>query len=113
MSADLDILNRLFSVIEDRKRNRPASSYTTELLDAGAGRIAAKIREEASEVAEAAGEDGPAGRDHLVREAADLVYHLLVLLACCDVQLAELTTELAGREGTSGLAEKASREEPS
>ncbi len=58
---------------------------------------------------EAAGESGPAGQEHLVREAADLVYHLLVMLALRDVPLADVEAELARRFGISGLDEKESR----
>ncbi len=84
-------------------------SYTTKLLDGGAEKIGAKILEEANELIEAAGEPGQAGRDHFVYEAGDLVYHTLVLLAWKGVDLDEVAAELARREGTSGLVEKANR----
>ena len=58
---------------------------------------------------EAAGEPGPQGREHLVREAADLIYHLLVMLAHGDVPLTEVEAELARRFGISGLDEKEGR----
>ena len=116
MGDDPSILRRLMSVIEDRKAARPPQSYTTQLLDGGVDRIGAKILEEAAELVEAArqaGEEPPEAykeaSEGVVREAADLVYHLLVMLAACDVSLPDVETELARRFGTSGLDEKASR----
>ena len=76
-------------MIEERKTTRPANSYTTKLLDGGAEKIGAKISEEAAEVVEAAAEPGPPGREHLIREAADLIYHLLVMLALHDAHLSK------------------------
>lgn len=103
------VLARLMAVIEDRKKNPPEKSYTTRLFAGGVEKIGAKIAEEAAEVVEAAGEPGPEGRAHLVYEAADLVYHLWVLLGYKDIPLAELEAELARRFGVSGLDEKAAR----
>ena len=103
------VLAQLMSVIEDRKANPPAKSYTTTLFAGGVPRIGDKIREEAEEVIEAAGEPGEEGRGHLTREAADLIYHLFVMLGHRDVKLAEVEAELARRFGISGLDEKASR----
>ena len=81
MNDSTTVLARLAAVIEQRKANPPARSYTTQLLQGGVDKIGAKVREEAEEVVEAAREEGDAGRAHLVREAADVIYHLLVLLA--------------------------------
>jgi phosphoribosyl-ATP pyrophosphohydrolase len=103
------ILARLMSVIADRKAARPANSYTTQLLNGGVEAIGAKIREEAAEVVEAARATGDRRRQEIVSETADLVYHLLVMLACCDVTLLDVENELARRFGTSGFDEKASR----
>jgi len=103
------ILAQLMAVIEDRKANPPAKSYTTTLFAGGVPKIGKKILEEAEEVIEAASEPGEEGRGHLIREAADLVYHLLVMLGHRDVKLAEVEAELARRFGISGLDEKASR----
>jgi phosphoribosyl-ATP pyrophosphohydrolase len=103
------ILAQLMAVIEDRKANPPAKSYTTALFAGGVTKIGEKIREEAEEVVEAAGEPGEEGRNHLIREAADLIYHLFVMLGHRDVKLAEVEAELAKRFGISGLDEKASR----
>lgn len=97
------------ATIESRKQNPSEKSYTSQLLAGGIERIGSKITEEAAEVVEAAGEPGDAGRLHLVREAADLVYHLLVMLAHRDSKLADVEAELARRFGISGLEEKASR----
>ena len=110
MSQPSGVLAELMRVIDERKATRPANSYTTKLLDGGVAKIGAKIGEEAAEVVEAAAEPGPPGREHLIREAADLIYHLLVMLALRDAQLSEVETELARRFGISGLDEKAGRQ---
>ena len=109
MTADESIFARLMAVVEDRKRNPPAKSYTTQLMAGGIDAISAKVLEESREVIEAAKEEENGGHDHLVRETADLIYHLFVLLGYCDVRLAEVEAELASRFGMSGLEEKASR----
>jgi phosphoribosyl-ATP pyrophosphohydrolase len=97
------------TVIEDRKRNPPPRSYTSKLYEGGVAKIGGKITEEAAEVVEAAAEEGDDSRQHLVHEAADLIYHLLVMLAYRDVQLSEVQDELARRFGVSGIDEKESR----
>lgn len=103
------VLARLMAVVESRKAAAPENSYTSRLLAGGVPAIGAKVTEEAAEVVEAAGEAGEEGRLHLVREAADLVYHLLVLLAARNASLQDVEAELARRFGISGLEEKASR----
>ncbi|MGH7139518.1 MAG: phosphoribosyl-ATP diphosphatase [Pirellulales bacterium] len=103
------VLARLMATILDRKTNPAEKSYTAKLLAGGVPAIGGKITEEAAEVVEAAGEPVDEGRQHLVREAADLVYHLLVMLAHRDAGLADVEAELARRFGISGLEEKASR----
>jgi phosphoribosyl-ATP pyrophosphohydrolase len=102
----VEILERLFSVIEGRKGGDPASSYTAKLLADGKPKIAKKLGEEATETIIAATAGTPA---EVARESADLLYHLLVLWAAAGVKPAEVWAELARREGTSGLAEKAAR----
>lgn len=102
-------LRRLMDTLSERAEKRPEGSYTTKLMDAGAGKIGDKILEETRELIEAADEPGEAGRDHFVYEAGDLIYHTLVMLAYRGVDLSEVAAELARREGTSGLVEKASR----
>ncbi len=104
------ILAQLMAVIEDRKANPPAKSYTTTLFAGGVPKIGEKIREEAAEVVEAASEPGEDGRSHLIREAGDLIYHLFVMLGHRDVKLAEVESELAKRFAISGLDEKAARQ---
>ena len=109
MSQPLDPIARLMRTLRERAESLPTGSYTTRLLEGGPNKIGAKIREEAEELIEAAEEPGDAGRQHFIHEAGDLVYHTLVLLAWRGVDIDEIATELARREGTSGLAEKANR----
>jgi phosphoribosyl-ATP pyrophosphohydrolase len=104
--SDSDTLARLEAVIAARRGADPASSYVAKLNARGLPKIAQKLGEEATETIIAAlAED----REGLVAEAADLVFHLLVLLNAKQVPLAEVLAELDRREGTSGIAEKASR----
>lgn len=103
------VLTQLMALIEQRRAELPERSYTTALFRGGVEKIGAKITEEAAEVVEAAGEPGAEGAAHLVREAADLMYHLLVLLAHRERSLAQVEAELARRFGISGLDEKAAR----
>lgn len=108
MDPHATILSRLTAVIEDRKAHRPPGSYTTTLFDGGVDHVGRKVCEEAGELVEAArAADRHPGA--VVREAADLVYHLLVMLAVCDVTLPDVEEELTRRFGASGLDEKASR----
>jgi len=109
MTDQPDVLPKLMSVIEDRRASLPEKSYTTQLFRGGVAKIGAKIEEEAREVVEAAGEAGDEGRRHLIHEAGDLLYHLLVMLAHRQVGLDEVEAELAQRFKMSGLDEKASR----
>lgn len=109
MSQSLESLNRLMQTLQERAEKRPAGSYTTKLMEGGVTKIGSKIREEAEELIEAAAEAGEEGRQHFIYEAGDLIYHTMVLLAWRGVELQEITQELARREGTSGLVEKASR----
>src|SRR4051794_28839641 len=107
------ILTELMGVIADRKANPPAErSYVVSLLQGGLPKIGAKITEEAGEVVTAAAEPGDAGRAHLVREVADLVFHTLVLLGHHDIPWADVEAELARRFGVSGIVEKESRARP-
>jgi phosphoribosyl-ATP pyrophosphohydrolase len=110
VNRERHIFAQLMDVIEDRKQNPPPRSYTTKLFAGGVTKIGEKITEEAAEVVEAAGQtDDLAGREHLVHEAADLLYHLFVMLGHCGIPLDQVEQELAGRFGVSGLDEKASR----
>jgi phosphoribosyl-ATP pyrophosphohydrolase len=109
MSDTLRPLDQLEQTIFARKSASDEKSYTATLLAGGVEKIGDKITEEAAEVVEAAGEQGEEGRQHTIREAGDVIYHLLVLLAARDVKLAEVEAELARRFGMSGLEEKANR----
>ncbi|HEY2186689.1 MAG TPA: phosphoribosyl-ATP diphosphatase [Xanthobacteraceae bacterium] len=96
----------LESRIEERARASADVSYTRRLLDSGVERCARKLGEEAIEtVLAAVSED----RERLIAEAADLVYHLLVVFKARGIRLAEVETALAERTGQSGLQEKMSR----
>ena len=108
-SSNSNVFAQLMAVIEDRKVNPTARSYTNSLLQEGAAKIGAKIIEEANEVVEAGMEPADTRQQHVVLEAADLVYHLFVLLGYCDIPLVQLEDELKRRFGVSGLDEKASR----
>lgn len=104
-----DVLHELAARIRARRSESAAKSYTRELLDGGPERCARKLGEEAVETVIAAlGAD----RAALTREAADLVYHLLVLLESRDVALDDVLAELQSRAGTSGHVEKAARTRP-
>jgi len=101
-----EVLNRLFTTIQSRKGADPSSSYTAKLFGKGRAKIAQKLGEEAVEtVIEAMQND----KDKIASESADLLYHLLVLWAECDLSPSEVFAKLAEREGISGITEKASR----
>ena len=107
------IMTALMRVIGDRKRNPPNErSYVVDLMRGGVAKIGAKIVEEAAEVVEAGAEPGDPGREHLVKEVADLVFHAMVLLGYRDLHWDDVEAELGRRSGISGLAEKAAREGP-
>ena len=103
-----DILTRLEATIASRRLASPDSSYVAQLNARGLPVIARKLGEEAVEAAIAALAHG---REELIGEAADVIFHLLVLLSARDIQLAEVLAELDLREGISGLDEKAARTE--
>ena len=99
-------LDRLAATIAARKGADPDSSWTAKLLSKGPEKCAEKFGEEAIEaIIEAVKGD----RAKLTAEAADVLYHLLVMLAVRDVTLADIEAELTRREGISGIAEKAAR----
>lgn len=99
-------IEKLAETILVRKTASPDSSWTAKLLAKGPEKCAEKFGEEAVEaIIEAVKGD----RDRLVAEAADVIYHLLVMLAARDLTLADVEAELARREGQSGIAEKAGR----
>jgi phosphoribosyl-ATP pyrophosphohydrolase len=108
MSRFAEVFARLAATIESRKGADAASSYTAQLL-ADPARAAKKLGEEAVEAVIAAAQGD---REALAAESADLIYHWLVALAAAGVSLDEVAAKLEAREGTSGLAEKASRPKP-
>ena len=96
----------LAATIHQRRLSSAEHSYTRKLLDAGPEKCAAKLGEEASETIIAALVQPD---EDLKNEAADLLYHLLVLLESRMVSFDDVLQKLKDREGTSGLQEKASR----
>lgn len=102
----MSVLEDLAATIASRKSSAPDSSWTAKLLSSGPEKCAEKFGEEAIEaIVEAVKGD----RAALTSEAADVLYHLLVMLAARDVPLGDVLAELARRQGTSGIAEKAAR----
>lgn len=99
-------LDRLEQTIIARREADPETSYVARLRLKGRGKMAQKLGEEAVETVIAALAGDKAA---LTGEAADLLFHLTVLLADCGVSLADVYAELERREGVSGLAEKAAR----
>lgn len=99
-------LDRLWETIEARKSADPDESWTAKLLAKGPEKCAEKFGEEAVEaIIEAVRDDKAA----LTSEAADVLFHLCVMLAARDVPLEDVLSELDRRAGRSGLAEKAAR----
>jgi phosphoribosyl-ATP pyrophosphohydrolase len=103
---DIRVLERLYAVIETRRGADPEGSWTARLFAQGLPKIAQKTGEEAIETVIAAlgGEQA-----EVVAESADLLYHLLVLWAATGVEPAAVWSELARREGRSGVDEKKAR----
>jgi phosphoribosyl-ATP pyrophosphohydrolase len=103
-----DILSQLGRIIAARRTSSGDTSYTRQLLDGGPAKCAKKLGEEAAETIIAAVSQDDAA---LKNEAADLLYHLLVLLEARNIALADVYTILKERMSQSGLAEKAAREQ--
>ena len=101
-----ETLIRLAETIASRKGADPETSWTARLLAMGPEKTAEKFGEEAIE---AVIETVRGDRERLTAEAADVLYHLLVMLASRDVALADVLAELERREGTSGIDEKSGR----
>lgn len=99
-------LTDLDRIVAERASSDAEKSYTKSLLDAGVERAAKKFGEEAVEAVIAAVQRDT---DALTDEAADVLYHLLVMLRCADVPLSSVMAILERRTAQSGLAEKASR----
>jgi phosphoribosyl-ATP pyrophosphohydrolase len=97
---------RLEAVIRERRAADPSTSYVAKLTAKGRPKIAQKLGEEAVETVIAA---LSGDREEVVKEAADLIFHLTLLLADMDLSLDDVGAELTRREGLSGIAEKAAR----
>lgn len=106
MSAMSDTLARLEATIRARRAADPDSSYVAKLTARGRAKIAQKVGEEAVETVIAAMAND---REGVTSEAADLLFHLSILLADMNLSLDDVCAELDRREGVSGIAEKASR----
>jgi phosphoribosyl-ATP pyrophosphohydrolase len=105
----LDVLASLAERVRERRTASPEESYTARLLGQGIEKCAKKLGEEAIEAGLAA---MTPDREHLKAEAADVFYHLLVLIEAGGVGLAEVMDELEGRMKSGGLAPHASRKRP-
>ena len=101
-----NVLQRLEATLASRKGADPSTSYTAKLFAKGPDSILKKIGEESAELIMAA-KDGK--RLYIVRESADLVYHILVLLAFYGMSIEDVSQEMRRREGISGIDEKKSR----
>ena len=101
-----DILHRLSETLASRRHADPETSYTAKLFAGGPDSILKKIGEESAELI-MAGKEGK--RLNIVRESADLVYHVLVLLAFYGMSIEDVSQEMRRREGISGIDEKNSR----
>lgn len=106
MPDSADILASLETTIRARRGADPETSYVARLSARGRAKMAQKVGEEATEAVIAAIQDD---RAEMVKESADLLFHLLVLLADMGLGLDDVRAELARREGLSGIAEKAAR----
>ena len=99
-------LNSLYDTITARASESSSDSYSAQLMKKGTSHIAKKLGEEAVETAIAASQND---REHTIKESADLLFHLLALWVSMGITPADVASELKRREGTSGIAEKASR----
>ncbi len=103
---NMDMLHRISETLLARRKADPETSYTAQLMAKGPDAILKKIGEETAELI-MAGKEG--NRLHIVRESADVVYHLLVLLTFYGMGIEDVSQELRRREGISGIDEKNSR----
>lgn len=99
-------LSDLEAILAERAKAPASESYTASLIEAGMPKAARKLGEEAVETIVAALQGD---REELTKEAADVLFHLLVVLRIADIPLEQVLAELAHRTGQSGLAEKAAR----
>lgn len=106
MSDTAKMLERLEKTLKERRNTAPSESYVASLYKKGSRKIAQKVGEEAVETAMAV---AAGDKQELVKESADLLFHLLVLLEAEGLSIDDVVGELAQREGISGHEEKASR----
>ncbi len=109
MKSTSDILDKLEQTLRARKQADSEKSYVASLYAKGSRKIAQKVGEEAVETAMAV---AAGDRVELVKESADLLFHLMVLLEAEGLSLDDVAAELANREGLSGHDEKAARPKP-
>ena len=100
------ILERLYDVIQERRKGNPDKSYIAKRMQQGTAKIAQKVGEEAVETVIAAMQND---KEEVIKESADLLFHWLLLLADRGITIADVMAELEHREGISGLDEKAHR----
>ena len=100
MSSKINILIRLFEIIEKRANEDSTKSYTAQLLSEGKEKCIAKVREEALETVEAAEQEDIS---QIIYESADLIYHLLVMWKKFDLTPEDIYSELESREGKTGI----------
>ena len=100
-----DIIEKLEVILQNRRIESPRDSYVSSLYSKGNQHICDKIIEEAGELVDASEND----KAQVVHEAADLLFHVLVLLASLDIKYATILDELTNRFGTSGIEEKKNR----
>ena len=105
----VQVLADLVDTVERRRQASPETSYTARLLADGVEKCAKKFGEEAVEIVLAS---MAADKTHIRSEAADVIYHLVVLLEACGVKLHDVMDELSARMGKSGFDEKAARKRP-
>tara|TARA_Y100000768_G_C23572562_1_gene493377 strand:- start:198 stop:512 length:315 start_codon:yes stop_codon:yes gene_type:complete len=100
-----DIIKKLEIVLQQRKQMNPEDSYVSSLYEKGEEHICNKIIEEANELIASTKDD----KKQIIHESADLLFHVLVLLALHDINYARIIKELESRFGTSGIVEKNNR----
>lgn len=105
-SQSLHAIDRLYATVDSRRNADPSTSWTAKLLSKGVSKVSQKVGEEAVEVVI---EAVRGSKDGVIRESADLLYHLSVLWAAMGVVPSDVYAELVRREGVSGIAEKESR----
>jgi phosphoribosyl-ATP pyrophosphohydrolase len=106
MAKDMEILQKLYDVVLERRKADPDESYVAKRFKQGPAKIAQKFGEEAVETVIAAMQDD---REEVISESADMIFHWLLLIAAAGVKPQEVMEELDRRTGISGLDEKALR----